>query len=325
MERLLTGIALAVAAAVALLLPGIAAYVGYVSLHSILATEAEINGRLLTQLVSSNPELWRTQTPRLEELLRRRPGDRSPERRAVAELQGQLIAEVDDGLQSPALAARAPVYDAGEVVAWLTVQRSLRPLLLQVGWIAAGGLLLASGIYLWWPRTIENGKPRLRIRWAKGGRIRWRDLHAATGILLSVVLICYIVSGLTWSRYWGENWRAFSSTVAPGQEIDAPSTPAKMGDHDRLGRRIAWAAKDDPVYASVPAGTGVPARLPYADIDKLAKDEHMVPGYTIFGPSDGLTEMRQTTARRVAPRTARSRTAVHTAAEASCGIISPLP
>ena len=113
---------------------------------------------------------------------------------------------------------------------------------------------------------------------------------AMVGVVLSVVLMCYIVSGMTWTRYWGENWRAFSSTVAPGQEIDAPSTPAKMGDHDRLGRRIAWAAKDDPVYASVPAGTGVPARLPYADIDKLAKDEHMVPGYTIFGPSDSTQD-----------------------------------
>ncbi len=151
-------------------------------------------------------------------------------------------------------------------------------------------VLLGTGVYLWWPRAIESAKPLFSVRWGKGGRVRWRDVHAMVGVVLSVVLMCYIVSGMTWTRYWGENWRAFSSTVAPGQEIDAPSTPAKMGDHDRLGRRIAWAAKDDPVYASVPAGTGVPARLPYADIDKLAKDEHMVPGYTIFGPSDSTQD-----------------------------------
>ena len=55
-----------------------------------------------------------------------------------------------------------------------------------------GGMVLvlaASGVYLWWPRATERGKPRLGIRWRKGGRIRWRDLHATTGILLSVVLI----------------------------------------------------------------------------------------------------------------------------------------
>ncbi|MEE6163388.1 MULTISPECIES: PepSY-associated TM helix domain-containing protein [unclassified Mycolicibacterium] len=157
-------------------------------------------------------------------------------------------------------------------------------------WIELGAtwvvVLAATGVYLWWPRAIEAAKPLLSLRWQKGGRVRWRDLHALVGVVLATVLICYVLSGMTWTRYWGENWRAFSSTVAPGQTIDAPSTPAKMGDHDRLGRRIAWAAKDDPVYASQPGAGTLPARLPYADIDRIAKDEHMVPGYTIFGPSD---------------------------------------
>ena len=146
-------------------------------------------------------------------------------------------------------------------------------------------VLMASGIFLWWPRAIEATKPLLKIRWRKGGRIRWRDLHALTGVVIAVVLICYVLSGLTWSRYWGENWRAVSSTIAPSTEIDAPSTPATMGDYDRLGRRIAWAATDDPVYASAIDGP-VPARLSFADVDRLAKGEHMVPGYAIIPPSD---------------------------------------
>ena len=152
-------------------------------------------------------------------------------------------------------------------------------------------VLAASGIYLWWPRAIERGKPRLAIRWRKGGRIRWRDLHAATGILLSTVLIGYIVSGLTWSRYWGENWRAVASTLTPATEVDAPSTPAKVGDFDRLGRRIAWGDKEDPVYASVASGA---KPLSVSDIDQIAKSENMVPGYSIVPPSD-TTEDGQTT------------------------------
>ena len=146
-------------------------------------------------------------------------------------------------------------------------------------------VLLASGIFLWWPRATERGKPRLAIRWRKGGRVRWRDLHATTGILLSVVLIGYIVSGLTWSRYWGENWRAVASTVTPSTEVDAPSTPAKVGDFDRLGRRIAWADTDDPVYASDP-GPGVPMTLGFNEIDEIAKSENMLPGFSIVPPSD---------------------------------------
>ena len=154
-------------------------------------------------------------------------------------------------------------------------------------------VLAATGVYLWWPRAIEKGKPRLAVRWAKGGRIRWRDLHASTGILLCVVLICYIASGLTWSRYWGENWRAVASVVTPATEVDAPSTPAKVGDFDRLGRRIAWADKGDPVYASAATGA-VPKPLGFNDIDQIAKSENMIPGYSIMPPSD-TTEDGETT------------------------------
>ncbi len=150
-------------------------------------------------------------------------------------------------------------------------------------------VLAASGIYLWWPRAIEKGKPRLAIRWRKGGRIRWRDLHATTGILLSVVLICYIASGLTWSRYWGENWRAVASTVTPSAEIDAPSTPAKVGDFDRLGRRIAWADKEDPVYASITTDP-IPKPLDFNVINEIAESEGMIPGYSIVPPSDSIVD-----------------------------------
>lgn len=146
-------------------------------------------------------------------------------------------------------------------------------------------VLLASGIYLWWPRALEAAKPLFKIRWRRAERVRWRDLHALTGVVVAVILVGYVLSGMTWSRYWGENWRAFSSTVAPSASVDAPSTPATMGDYDRLGRRIAWAATDDPVYASSTDGPP-PQRLSYDDIDRLAKGEKMVPGYAIIPPSD---------------------------------------
>jgi uncharacterized iron-regulated membrane protein len=171
--------------------------------------------------------------------------------------------------------------------AWMKVGIGNLIIELMAVWIL---VLLASGVYLWWPRAIEGGKPKLAVRWRKGGRLRWRDLHATTGILISVVLICYVVSGLTWSRYWGENWRAVSATLTPSISVDAPSTPVKMGDLDRLGRRIAWTATDDPIYASEPAGAApagqAPKPLGLTEIDQIAKSEHMVPGYSIIPPSD---------------------------------------
>lgn len=106
-----------------------------------------------------------------------------------------------------------------------------------------------------------------------------------------MVLICYIVSGLTWSRYWGENWRAVASTVTPSTDVEAPSTPAKVGDFDRLGRRIAWADVQDPVYASAASGAASKP-LGFNDIDQIAKAEKMVPGYSIVPPSDSTEDGR---------------------------------
>lgn len=150
-------------------------------------------------------------------------------------------------------------------------------------------VLMGSGIYLWWPRAIESTKPLFEVRWGKGGRIRWRDLHALTGVIIAVILIGYVVSGLTWSRYWGENWRAFSAEVAPSISVDAPSTPASLGDYDRLGRRIAWAAQDDPMYAS-PVTDPIPTQLSLEDANRIAKDEGMVPGYAIIPPFDATED-----------------------------------
>ena len=58
-------------------------------------------------------------------------------------------------------------------------------------------VLMASGIYLWWPR-VDRGHEAAAERFGgeRGGRIRWRDLHALTGVVIAVVLICYVLSGI---------------------------------------------------------------------------------------------------------------------------------
>lgn len=100
-----------------LLLPGIAAFTGYQSTSSILDTEADINARLVSQLVNVNPELWKAETLRLEELLRRRPGDKAPESRAVLDLQHRVFAEVKDALAHRILAMlHEPVRIAGSLL-----------------------------------------------------------------------------------------------------------------------------------------------------------------------------------------------------------------
>ena len=147
MNHLLTLFAALVSGCVMLLLPGIAAFAGFQSLNSILDTEAEINARLVSQLINVNPELWKVETLRLEDLLRRRPSDKTPENRSVLDLQDRVISELSDQLARPLIEKRWPVHDAGEVVGAIRIQRSLQPLMAHVAWFALAGSLLAGAIF----------------------------------------------------------------------------------------------------------------------------------------------------------------------------------
>lgn len=63
-------------------------------------------------------------------------------------------------------------------------------------------LMLLTGLYLWWPRHGRLGDalyPRLR----RGGRVFWRDLHAVTGLWISLFALVLLLSGLPWSKSWG--------------------------------------------------------------------------------------------------------------------------
>ncbi len=70
---------------------------------------------------------------------------------------------------------------------------------LAAGW---GVVLVVSGLYLWWPRG-QGGAgvlwPRLNAR----GRLLWRDLHAVTGFWGSAVLLFMLLTGMTWTGFWG--------------------------------------------------------------------------------------------------------------------------
>lgn len=100
-------------------------------------------------------------------------------------------------------------------------------------------LMLLTGLYLWWPRNARlSGTlyPRLR----QGQRIFWRDLHAVSGLWISMFALTLLLSGLPWSKSWGGMLRtvqhAYTATATPPDwttgsaseraQIKAENTPA---------------------------------------------------------------------------------------------------
>lgn len=163
-------------------------------------------------------------------------------------------------------------------------------------------VLVATGLYLWWPRrsraggTARNGRRLLSLRWSKGGRARWRDLHGVAGVLALAGLALTLVSGMGWSTYWGPNFGALANEITPNRSVDAPaSTLRTRGDLDRLGNQIPWNTGDRLIPASYASDdTSLPAPISLDMLVAVARTEGMKPGYSIYFPTNEPDEAGNT-------------------------------
>ncbi len=66
-----------------------------------------------------------------------------------------------------------------------------------------GIIMILTGVYLWLPRGTKRLGGLLYPRLGERGRLFWRDLHAVTGLWISIVTLFLLLSGLPWSVNWG--------------------------------------------------------------------------------------------------------------------------
>ena len=115
---------------------------------------------------------------------------------------------------------------------------------------AWGIVLFGTGLYLWWPRGRGLAGvlyPRLR-----GGRV-WRDLHAVTGVWVSVFALFFLVSALPWTKVWGGALKQ-AEAYAAGKSGDWTTGPAS--EHAEHMHQLADASEPQPSaigYAEVAA------------------------------------------------------------------------
>lgn len=81
-------------------------------------------------------------------------------------------------------------WPLGEPGSWL--------LELGDGWAI---LMLATGLYLWWPRG--RGIAAFWPRTGAGTRVLLRDLHSCVAVWFSVVFLFFLISALPWTAFWG--------------------------------------------------------------------------------------------------------------------------
>jgi signal transduction histidine kinase/ActR/RegA family two-component response regulator len=113
-----------------------------------LDTQAELAAKTTERLVMANPNTWRFEEIRLQELMQRYHDPEIPQLRSIVDSYGNVIAHVTEPVSEPIVMRRSDIYDAGNIVGHVEISRSLRPLLIRTALIFAVSLLMGSCIFL---------------------------------------------------------------------------------------------------------------------------------------------------------------------------------
>ena len=164
---------------------------------------------------------------------------------------------------------------------------------LAAGW---GVVLVVSGLYLWWPRG-QGGAGVLWPRLSARGRLLWRDLHAVTGFWGSALLLLMLLTGMTWTGFWGAQfagtWNHFPAAMwdeVPQSHVQARSL------NSAAVQTVAWAVENTPLPQSDPHAAHHGQQAPMAptaggriglqQVVDTAQRLGVQPGYSISLPRD---------------------------------------
>ncbi|MBE9156685.1 PepSY domain-containing protein [Nodosilinea sp. LEGE 06152] len=118
-----------------------------------------------------------------------------------------------------------------------------------------GLVLLATGLYLWWPRqkfaVLGTLIPRL---WSQNKRIFWRDLHAVPGFYGVLLIGFLILTGLPWTGFWGDTFAQVWGQFPAQMWDDIPQSAMLTGSLNQRGQVVPWAVEQLPVPQSAPSG-----------------------------------------------------------------------
>ncbi len=164
---------------------------------------------------------------------------------------------------------------------------------LAAGW---GVVLVVSGLYLWWPRG-QGGAGVLWPRLSARGRLLWRDLHAVTGFWGSALLLLMLLTGMTWTGFWGAQFAGTWNHFPAAMWDEVPQSDAQARSLNSAAvQTVAWAVENTPLPQSDPHAAHHGQQAPMAptaggriglqQVVDTAQRLGVQPGYSISLPRD---------------------------------------
>lgn len=146
-------------------------------------------------------------------------------------------------------------------------------------------MLVATGIYLWWPRKQTGGV--MTVRGTPARRVFWRDTHAVTGAVAGLLIFFLAATGMPWSGYWGSNvnaWLTANGYGYPAELWDAVPASTKLTHH--VVEQPGWVVENAPVPQSQQHMDHVAQPSGLDKAVAVAKAAGMAPGFETAIPGD---------------------------------------
>lgn len=137
-------------------------------------------------------------------------------------------------------------------------------------------VLVATGVFLWWPRGRDGGV--VTVRGTPARRVFWRDLHAVTGVFAGLVIVFLAVTGMPWSAVWGKEVRQLTTQAGWGRPRPPVAQPHHAGE--AVGEGVPWALQ---AHAAPVSGHGHTSLGVDAVVAK-AKAAGLTDGFTLTLP-----------------------------------------
>ncbi len=166
-------------------------------------------------------------------------------------------------------------------------------------------VMLLTGFYLWWPRGGAGLAGVVYPRLRGGKRLFWRDLHATTGLWVSLFALALILTGLPWAKGWGTylgeiryltgttrgpvDWTIGGKAPAPDGMGDMHADHAKMamphvmlrpGELSRVVAAARTLAIAPPVQVMAPRMMGGPWSIASDAADRPLRSDAKIDGAT---------------------------------------------
>jgi uncharacterized iron-regulated membrane protein len=114
-----------------------------------------------------------------------------------------------------------------------------------------GIVMVVTGLYLHWPRDGRGWGAALVPRLAARGRAFWKSLHGVVGMWMSLILLVFLLSGLSWAGIWGSKMVQAWSTFPAEKWDNVPVSDAAHAEMNHgAAKEVPWALEQTPMPLS---------------------------------------------------------------------------